>query len=139
MLLAVSSFLLIYDILLRISRRGSKGVMPEVSSFGSKISKLKLRQADYWKVYLPTVFENYVCDVKVDRFNVEAALWDTAGQEDYDHYRPLSYPDTHAFFICFAIDDPDSLANVQDKVSHLLSIMISSRNSSCVNYTLINI
>jgi len=65
--------------------------------------------------YVPTVFENYVADVEVDGRRVELALWDTAGQEDYDRLRPLSYPDSHVVLICFAIDLPDSLENVQEK------------------------
>lgn len=68
-------------------------------------------------MYVPTVFENYVADVEVDGKHVELALWDTAGQEDYDRLRPLSYPDSHVILICFAIDSPDSLDNVQEKVS----------------------
>lgn len=68
------------------------------------------------QVYVPTVFENYVADVEVDGKHVELALWDTAGQEDYDRLRPLSYPDSHVILICFAIDSPDSLDNVSEKV-----------------------
>lgn len=64
---------------------------------------------------MPTVFENYVSDVEVDGRRVELALWDTAGQEDYDRLRPLSYPDSNVILICFAIDSPDSLDNVQEK------------------------
>ncbi|RMX86139.1 hypothetical protein D0868_15215 [Hortaea werneckii] len=67
------------------------------------------------QVYVPTVFENYVADVEVDGKHVELALWDTAGQEDYDRLRPLSYPDSHVILICFAVDSPDSLDNVQEK------------------------
>ncbi|KAJ3085367.1 GTP-binding protein Rho1 [Quaeritorhiza haematococci] len=67
------------------------------------------------EVYVPTVFENYVADVDVDGKHVELALWDTAGQEDYDRLRPLSYPDSHVILICFAVDSPDSLDNVQEK------------------------
>ncbi|OMJ15528.1 GTP-binding protein rhoA [Smittium culicis] len=67
------------------------------------------------EVYVPTVFENYVADVEVDGRRVELALWDTAGQEDYDRLRPLSYPDSHVILICFSIDSPDSLENVQEK------------------------
>jgi Ras family protein A len=48
---------------------------------------------------------------------VELALWDTAGQEEYDRLRPLSYPETDLIFVCFAIDCPNSLENVMDKVS----------------------
>jgi len=77
------------------------------------------------EVYVPTVFENYVADVEVDGKHVELALWDTAGQEDYDRLRPLSYPDSHVILICFAIDSLDSLENVQEKwfseVTHFCS------------------
>ena len=66
------------------------------------------------------MFENYVADVEVDGRHVELALWDTAGQEDYDRLRPLSYPDSHVVLICFAIDSPDSLDNVSEKVSLIL-------------------
>lgn len=72
-------------------------------------------QGKFPDVYVPTVFENYVADVDVDGRKVELALWDTAGQEDYDRLRPLSYPDSHVILICFAIDMPDSLDNVQEK------------------------
>lgn len=68
--------------------------------------------------YVPTVFENYITHVehKQSGKGVELALWDTAGQEEYDRLRPLSYPETDLLFVCFAIDCPNSLENVLDKV-----------------------
>lgn len=48
-------------------------------------------------------------------FQVELALWDTAGQEDYDRLRPLSYPDTDVILMCFSVDSPDSLENIPEK------------------------
>ena len=66
------------------------------------------------------MFENYIADVEIDGKHVELALWDTAGQEDYDRLRPLSYPDSHVILICFAVDSPDSLDNVQEKVEFFL-------------------
>ncbi|KAK4494286.1 hypothetical protein PRZ48_014584 [Zasmidium cellare] len=67
--------------------------------------------------YVPTVFENYITTVehKPSGKGVELALWDTAGQEEYDRLRPLSYPETDLLFVCFAIDCPNSLENVLDK------------------------
>ncbi|ALC41165.1 Rho1 [Drosophila busckii] len=65
--------------------------------------------------YVPTVFETYVADVEVEGSQVELALWDTAGQEDYDRLRLLSYPDTDVIVLCFSIDLPDSLENISDK------------------------
>ncbi|ELK33222.1 Transforming protein RhoA [Myotis davidii] len=65
--------------------------------------------------YVPMVFENYVADIEVDGKQVELTLWDTAGQEDYDRLRPLSYPDTDVILMCFSIDNPDSLENIPEK------------------------
>jgi Ras-related C3 botulinum toxin substrate 1 len=48
----------------------------------------------------------------VDGKNVSLGLWDTAGQAEYDRLRPLSYPQTDIFLICFSLIDPTSLENV---------------------------
>jgi small GTP-binding protein len=45
----------------------------------------------------------------------ELGLWDTASQEDYDRLRPLSYPQTDVFLICFSLVDPKSFENVREK------------------------
>ncbi|RMY10948.1 hypothetical protein D0868_03422, partial [Hortaea werneckii] len=63
----------------------------------------------------PTVFENYVHDIFIDNTHVELSLWDTAGQEEFDRLRSLSYDDTHAIMLCFSVDSPDSLENVESK------------------------
>ena len=87
---------------------------------------------EFPEVYVPTVFENYVADIEVDgefcpkvcKSNVlgigkavELALWDTAGQEDYDRLRPLSYPDTDVILMCFSIDSHDSLQNIPGMIT----------------------
>lgn len=66
---------------------------------------------------VPTVFENYVTDCRVDGKSVQLALWDTAGQEDYERLRPLAYANAHVILIGFSVDTPDSLDNVRHKVS----------------------
>ncbi|KAG5725134.1 Transforming protein RhoA [Termitomyces sp. T112] len=67
------------------------------------------------EAYIPTVFENYVTQIPFEGKEIELALWDTAGQEEYDRLRPLSYPESDVILIVFSIDFPTSLANVQDK------------------------
>lgn len=62
------------------------------------------------------MFENYVTDCRVDGRSVQLALWDTAGQEDYERLRPLAYSKAHVLLIAFSIDTPDSLENVKHKV-----------------------
>jgi len=52
----------------------------------------------------------------VDGKTISLGLWDTAGQEDYDRLRPLSYPQTDVFLICFSLVSPPSYENVRSKV-----------------------
>lgn len=70
--------------------------------------------------YVPTVFENMVTRIPSPSDPsklIELALWDTAGQEDFDRLRPLSYNDTDVILVVFACNHRPSLMNVQDKVS----------------------
>lgn len=47
---------------------------------------------------------------------IQLALWDTAGQEDYERLRPLSYPGSDIFLVCFSVVNRESFANAQSKV-----------------------
>ncbi|CAH1985347.1 unnamed protein product [Acanthoscelides obtectus] len=81
-------------------------------------------QNEFPEEYVPTIFETYAKDIELDGQKITLALWDTAGEEDYDRLRPLSYPRTSVVLVCFSIDQPDSLWNVREKwwpeVKHFL-------------------
>ncbi|KAG1831301.1 P-loop containing nucleoside triphosphate hydrolase protein [Suillus variegatus] len=81
----------------------------------------------FTQVYEPTVFENYVHDIYVEDQLVELSLWDTAGQEEFDRLRSLSYAETHVVMICFSVDNPTSLENVESKVHAPLLPMVPSQ------------
>lgn len=70
---------------------------------------------EFPKEYQPTVFDNYVAEIRLDEKHVQLALWDTAGQEEYERLRPMSYSKSHVILIAFALDTPDSLENVETK------------------------
>ncbi|GAW05567.1 rho small monomeric gtpase [Lentinula edodes] len=70
---------------------------------------------EFPKEYQPTVFDNYVAEIRLDEKPVQLALWDTAGQEEYERLRPMSYSKSHVILIAFALDTPDSLENVETK------------------------
>ncbi|EDO18271.1 hypothetical protein Kpol_1039p20 [Vanderwaltozyma polyspora DSM 70294] len=81
-----------------------------------KTSLLNVFTRGYFpKVYEPTVFENYIHDIFVDNKHITLSLWDTAGQEEFDRLRSLSYSDTDTIMLCFSVDSRDSLENVQHK------------------------
>src|SRR3954468_4573203 len=67
--------------------------------------------------YVPTVFENYITQTthRASGKTVELALWDTAGQEEYDRLRPLSYPGSDIILICFSIVSQQSFESVREK------------------------
>lgn len=67
--------------------------------------------------YVPTVFDNYICEMVHGKRIVDLALWDTAGQEDYDRLRPLSYPDSDVVILCYSIDDRRSFEEIKTKWS----------------------
>jgi len=70
---------------------------------------------EFPKDYIPTVFDNYVVNLTAGEQNIELGLWDTAGQEEYDRLRPLSYANANVFLLCFSVISPVSFENVTAK------------------------
>ena len=63
--------------------------------------------------YIPTVYDPFV--VYVGDNNLRLSIWDTAGADIYDRLRPLSYPKTQIYLLCFSVDDHDSFDSLTTK------------------------
>ena len=63
--------------------------------------------------YIPTIFDNYAVTVMIGGEQYTVGLFDTAGQEVYDRLRPLAYPQTDIFIVCFSVVAPVSFENVK--------------------------
>ena len=68
------------------------------------------------KIIFLQVFDNYAVTVMIGGEPYTLGLFDTAGQEDYDRLRPLSYPQTDVFLVCYSVVSPSSYENVKEKV-----------------------
>jgi len=80
--------------------------------------------------HVPTVFDNYSANAIVDEEPINLGLWDTAGAQEFKELRPLSYPGTDAFIVCYSVLDEDSLKAVTD-------IWIPEINEHCAGVPII--
>jgi len=65
--------------------------------------------------YVPTVFENVAKNVTYKEKSVTLRLYDTAGQEEYDRLRPLSYPGTNIVLLCFSVASHSTFDSISSK------------------------
>ncbi|KAG8809222.1 hypothetical protein FRC17_003547, partial [Serendipita sp. 399] len=91
---------------------------------------------EFLKPHFPGFHYPPIREVNVDGKRFELSLWDTTAQDEFDRLRPLFYPSTDAFLLCFAIDQPTSLENVRSK---WLPEMLHHRTSQTVPYLLVGL
>jgi small GTP-binding protein len=63
--------------------------------------------------YVPTIFDNYSAKITIGEDTCQLLLFDTAGQEEFETLRKLSYEDVDIFLICFSVVQPSSFKNVE--------------------------
>eukprot|EP00727_Mastigamoeba_balamuthi_P002082 m51a1_g11871 putative rho gtpase (194) ;mRNA; f:541131-542034 len=85
------------------------------SSIGKTCLLLSFAKGVFPEDHVPTVFDNYSTAQNRGGTNVSLELIDTAGQEDYDRLRPLSYANADVLLVCFSTADRESLDHVESK------------------------
>ena len=76
---------------------------------------LTLGDGNFPAEYIPSIFDTRTIQAPKDGIDYNFSLWDTAGGEDYDRLRPLSYPQTDLFVIVYSITGPYSYDNITTK------------------------
>ena len=69
-------------------------------------------KGEFPREYVPTVFDNYSAKVKIEDTTYNVQLWDTAGQEELENIRTLSYANTSVFLLCFSVVTPSTFENI---------------------------
>lgn len=64
--------------------------------------------------YEPTLFDNFAATVSVEDKPFHLSLFDTAGKEDFNKLRVLSYIKSDVFIVCFSVNNPESLHHVSE-------------------------
>uniref|UniRef100_A0A0P4WDJ9 Uncharacterized protein n=1 Tax=Scylla olivacea TaxID=85551 RepID=A0A0P4WDJ9_SCYOL len=98
-----------------VSQRPLKVTVVGDGTVGKTCLLISYTSGEFPEEYVPTVFDNFAGKHTVDGRPYALMLWDTAGQEEYERLRPLSYPGTHVFIVCFALDNRASFENVSSK------------------------
>ena len=76
---------------------------------------IRYSTGSYPEGYVPMMFQGSLDNKMVDGEEVVMELCEVGcGGEDYDRLRPLSYPYTEVFLLCFALNTPSSFANVKE-------------------------
>lgn len=73
------------------------------------------RRDKFIEKYIPTIVDNFYKTIFVDGKEINLELWDTAGDEDFDSIRPLSYKDTSLIILCYSIEDKERIVNIKKK------------------------
>ena len=55
---------------------------------------------------------NFNAEVIVGGKPIDLHVFDTEGQEDYSRIRPMAYPQTDVFLVCYSVESPTSFENV---------------------------
>lgn len=97
-----------------IDKLSLKLVIVGDTSVGKSSLASRLSSRAFQKEYKPTVFDNFAATISVDGKPYHLSMFDTAGKEDFNKLRVLSYINCDVFLVCFSVANPESFQNVQN-------------------------
>ncbi|XP_012557981.2 uncharacterized protein LOC101241560 isoform X1 [Hydra vulgaris] len=98
------------------SRKSCKAILLGDSNCGKTSLWKKHTETGTNYDHIPTVFEFLETIIFLDKnLEVKLTIWDTPGSSEFDHVRLLSFDGVDVFVLCFDLNLPESLENVQTK------------------------
>ncbi|KAJ3439766.1 gtpase crac1b [Anaeramoeba flamelloides] len=99
----------------KTEKRVIKLVVVGDGAVGKTCALMCFARNEFPKEYVPTVFDNQITHITLNEERILISLWDTSGQDDYERLRPLSYPGTDIFLLCYSVARRDSFKNIKTK------------------------
>ena len=65
--------------------------------------------------YVPTMFEDYQQEFLINNVPYLFHMWDTAGQDEYERLRPLSYSGANVVLLVFSLSSKPYFSNLSEK------------------------
>uniref|UniRef100_A0A7E4UWA9 Rho-related GTP-binding protein RhoU n=1 Tax=Panagrellus redivivus TaxID=6233 RepID=A0A7E4UWA9_PANRE len=65
--------------------------------------------------YTPTAFDDYAIESLVNGKPKMLTVCDTAGEEEFNSLRPLSYPDADVFIVCYSVERAESMKHIRER------------------------
>lgn len=117
----LSKSILDEDILTYSTTENIKLVVVGENGVGKTCMLIRYANNSFPDDYIPTVFDNYGATSLWENRHISLGLWDTAGYDDYDRLRPLSYPETNIFLLLFDLTNRLSFEKARDKYNEELN------------------
>lgn len=93
----------------------SKIVLVGDDAVGKTSLALTHSTGEFPRDYIPTVTDTFEMTLDQSGRGHTISVWDTVGSDDYDRLRPLSYPQTKLFLVCFSVTNRGSFDSVSQK------------------------
>jgi cell division control protein 42 len=98
---------------LKTEPRNVKCVVVGDGAVGKTCLLMSYCMNQFLNAHVPTVCETFSKKVFVDNSEYNISFFDTAGQEEFDRLRVLSYHNTDVFLVCFSVVRPYSYDNIK--------------------------
>jgi small GTP-binding protein len=90
-----------------------------------------------WTHAFESFYTVYIDQEYLEQEGKQLVLWDTAGEKDYERLRPLCYPITTVFLLCFSICVSRNVAPDESGIAQAVATFIPEARKYCPDVPII--